>query len=273
MAGLITSASNPLIKRIRALGHRKVRDEEGAFFVEGIRPVWLAVEAQKEIETLVVAPGLLKSERAAAMIEDRRRAGTPVAEVSDSIFERIGEREHPSGVGAIVHARLAPLEKIELGPGAFAVALLEVGNPGNLGTIIRTVDAAAGAGVILIGPSTDPFHPSAVKSSMGALFHVPIARTQTLKELADWGRSKHAQLVAASDHAPAAHWDARFRFPAVVLFGSEGEGLGEQEIAACDLAVRIPMSGSADSLNLAVAVGVLVYELKRRNILRSSGDE
>jgi TrmH family RNA methyltransferase len=273
MAGLITSASNPLIRRIRALGQRKVRDAEGAFFVEGIRPVWLAVEAQNEIETLVVAHGLLKSERAAAMIQDRRRAGTPVAEVSDSIFERIGEREHPSGVGAIVRAGLAPIEKIELGPGAFAVALFEVGNPGNLGTIIRTVDAAAGAGVVLIGSSTDPFHPAAVKSSMGTLFHVPIARVQTLEELTVWARSKRAQLVAASDHAPAAHWDARFTFPIVLLFGSEGEGLSEQEVAACDLAVRIPMSGSADSLNLAVAVGVLVYELKRRNNRRSNDDE
>lgn len=272
MSGLITSASNPLVKRIRALDRRKARDAEGIFFVEGIRPVWMAVQAGNEIETLVVAPGLLTSDRAASMVEEQRRAGTSVAEVSDSLFESFGEREHPSGLGAIVRAALTPLDGVDLAGAAFAVALVQVGNPGNLGTIIRTVDAAGGAVVILIGSSTDPFHPSAVKSSMGTLFHVPIARIETLDELQAWARSKRAELIAASDQARVDHWDSPFSPPSIFIFGSEGGGLSEDQLARCDMAVRIPMSGSADSLNLAVAVGVLVYEFERRMTQRATGD-
>ncbi|MGE5140213.1 MAG: TrmH family RNA methyltransferase, partial [Rudaea sp.] len=245
-------------------------DSEGAFFVEGIRPVWQAVEGRATIETLVVAPELLTSAPASEMIEAQRRAGCRVVEVSPRVFESIAEREHPSGVGAIVRSGLKALDELVVESRSCFVALEGTGNPGNLGTIIRTVDGAGGSGVVLIGAGTDPFHPTAVKASMGTLFTVPVARAENLEEVAGWCRSRGVRLVTTSSRAPTVYWSASLQPPLVLLFGSEGEGLSDREWEGGDLAVRIPMSGAADSLNLAVSVGVLLYEFKRQQDLRAA---
>ncbi len=261
---VITSTANRLVKRIRALGQRKHRDAEGAFFFEGIRPVWSAVEAGAPIEMLVVAPELLTSAAASEMVEAQRKKGTHIATLAPNVFESLAEREHPSGLGAIVRMVPRSLADLEVNRKSFFVAVQDAGNPGNLGTIIRTVDGAGGSGVVLIGHSTDPYYPAAIKASMGTLFRVPLVRVAEIGELTTWGRTKELAIVTTSSRAPTVYWSAPFRFPLVLLFGSEGEGLRDEEWARGDLAVRIPMSGSADSLNLAVSVGVLLYELRRR---------
>ncbi|MGB8648271.1 MAG: RNA methyltransferase [Anaerolineae bacterium] len=261
---VITSIANPLIRRIRLLAQRKHREAEGAFFVEGIRPVWEAVESRASVEVIVIAPELLTSEAAGQMIEAQRRAGTRIVRVSPRVYEGIAERDHPSGLGALVRINQRTLANFDAGPSSFFVAVQDVGNPGNLGTIIRTVDGAGASGVILVGHSTDPYHPTAVKASMGTLFRVPTARVAANDDLATWCRSQGVGIITTSARAPLLYWAAPFTLPAVFLFGSEGEGLRDEEWSQGDTAIRIPMSGSADSLNLAVSVGVVLYEVKRR---------
>ncbi len=259
----ITSTANPLIKRIRSLEQRKQREAQQAFFVEGIRPVWQAVESRAGVEVLVVAPELLTSEAARSMIDRQREAGMPVAAVSRHVFESVAEREHPSGLGAIVHATYRALPQFTVAADSLFVAIEHAGNPGNVGAILRTVDAVGGRGVILIGDSADPFHPTAVKASMGAVFTVPVARVATLSDLLAWSRSNGLTVVTTSSRAPLAYWSVTYPRPALFVFGSEGEGLSDQEWQQGNLAVSIPMRGSADSLNLAVSVGVLLYEVIR----------
>ncbi len=261
---VITSANNPLIKRIRLLEQRKHRDAERVFFVEGIRPVWEAVESHAPIETLVVAPDLLTSEAAREMVERQRRVGTPIVHVSNRVYESIAEREHPSGLGAVVRMDRQTLDDLPVTSASFFVALQDAGNPGNLGTIIRTVDGAGAEGIILVGHSTDPYHPTAVKASMGTLFRVPLVHVPGIPELFAWRSAHGVILVTTSARAPLLYWQAPYQLPAVFLFGSEGEGLSDEEWSQGDLAIRIPMSGSADSLNLAVSVGVVLYEVRRR---------
>ncbi len=261
---VITSSSNPLIKRIRLLGQRKYRDAEGVFFVDGIRPVWEAVESHASIEALVVAPDELTSEAAREMVERQRRVGTRVVQVSSRVYESVAEREHPSGLGAVVRINRQTLDGLPVKPASFFVALQDAGNPGNLGTIIRTADGAGAGGIILIGHSTDPYHPTAVKASMGTLFRVPLVHVPGIAELLAWRQTHGVALVTTSARAPLLYWQAPVKLPAVFLFGSEGEGLGDEEWSRGDLAVRIPMAGSADSLNLAVSVGVVLYDMRRR---------
>ncbi len=261
---VITSTTNPLVKRIRALEQRKHREAEGAFFVEGIRPVWQAVESRAEVEALIVAPELLKSEAAQGLVASQRAVHTRVVEVSRGVFESIAQRENPSGLGAIVHLTRRSLDELPVASDSFFVALAEAGNPGNLGTIIRTVDAVGGSAVILIGASTDPYNPTAVKASMGTLFSVPVARAENLAQVLAWCRVYGVQIITTSDHAPALYWSVQYPRPALYLFGSEGEGLSAEELQQGNLAVRIPMKGAADSLNLAVSVGVLLYEVIRQ---------
>ncbi len=261
---MITSRAHPLVKHIRALRHRKAREEQGEFFVEGIRAVWMALEKNAGVQTIVLAPELLKSAPARELVEAQSRAGVRVLPVSRSVFENLAEREHPSGLGAIVKSTWRGLKDLRAAPNSFFVALQAVGNPGNLGTILRTVDATGGGGVILIGNTTDPYHPTAVKASMGTLFTVPIARAEDLQGLVEWAKMQNIQCVTTSSTAPTLYWEAEYRLPSLFLFGSEGEGLDEEIFQQGDLSVQIPMAGSADSLNLAVSVGVLLYEVKRQ---------
>jgi RNA methyltransferase, TrmH family len=263
MAELITSAANPLVRRIRQLADRKHRRRESAFVVQGIQPVWQAVESGADIDTIVVAPGLLLHPGAQAMVAAQESAGVRVARLSDEMFARLADRDGPSGLAAIVRFAPAGLEGLRVGPGSVFAALHEVGNPGNLGTTVRTASAAGAAGVITVGPSADPYDPAAVKASMGALFTVPVVAASA-PEFRSWSAQNRVTVVAASGRASITCWDADLRPPLALLLGSEGSGLPDGLLAAADLTVAIPMTGTAESLNLAVAAGILLYELPRR---------
>jgi TrmH family RNA methyltransferase len=261
---IISSAANPLAKRIRQLADRRQRRREGAFVVHGIQPVWQAVEAGAEIDTLVVAPQLLRSPAAISLVAQQRAQGARVARMSADLFARLSDRDSPAGIAAIVRARPSALGELAVGRGSVFVALHEIGNPGNLGTIIRTADAAGGAGVILVGHTTDPYDPAAVKASMGALFHVPVARVPTVDELLGWARAGAVTVATTSARAGDSFWEADLAPPLVFLLGSEGRGLPDGVLDRGELRLRIPIVGSAESLNLAMAAGLLLYEAHRR---------
>jgi len=260
---MISSAANPLIKRVRLLADRRQRRRAGAFVVQGVQPVWQAVEAGADVEVLIVAPDLLRHP-AAEMVASQEARGVRVARLSGELFGRIADRDGPAGLAAIVRSRPAGLADLTIGPGSVFVALHEAGNPGNLGTIIRTADAAGAAGVILIGSSADPHDPAAVKASMGAIFSVPVALTETGAEFVRWCRAGGVALAVTSGKGPGTLWQATLPSPLAILLGSEGAGLPEDLLQAGDLRLRIPMTGTAESLNLAVAAGVLLYEAWRQ---------
>ncbi len=259
----ISSTANPLIKRVRALQARKVREAQGVFLVEGVQAVWQAADNGAAIETVLVAPDLLPSARARGLVERLRREGVQTVELTRDVFETVAEHAHASGLAALVRIRGQALSDLTVSANSLYVALHGVQYPGNLGTILRTVDAVAGTGVILIGDATDPYHPQAVKASAGALFTVPHVQVPSFEPLLDWCAEQGVHLVTTSPRAPLAYWSAAYALPAVLLFGSEGQGLPEEVIAAGQ-AVHIPMAGQADSLNLAVSVGVMLYEVRRQ---------
>jgi len=271
MAEVISSAANPLVKRVRALADRKHRRRESAFVVQGIQPVWQAVEAGAGIDVLIVAPDLLRHAGATAMVAAQEAAGVRVARWSGELFSRIADRDAPSGLAAIVRFAPAALADLAARDGSLFAALHSPGNPGNVGTIIRTASAVGCDGVILIGPSADQYDPAAVKASMGAIFTVPVATASSAAEFLDWTRQRGITVVATSARGSVSCWDAELPLPLVVLLGSEGTGLPDELITAADLRVAIPMTGTAESLNLAVAASVLLYEVRRRTGLPSRG--
>jgi TrmH family RNA methyltransferase len=256
MTDIIRSAANSLVKRVRLLADRKYRRRESAFVVQGIQPVWQAVEAGADIEVLMVAPDLLRHPGAAAMVAAREASGVKVA--------RIADRDGPSGLAAIVRAAPLSLGELAIGPGSLFAALHEPGNPGNIGTIVRTASAAGADGVILLGPAADPYDPVAVKASMGALFTVPVAAGVSPGEFLDWAAAGGVTVAAASAKESVPCWQADLILPLALLLGSEGSGLPAGLLAAADERVAIPMTGTAESLNLAVAAGILLYEVRRR---------
>ncbi len=256
----ISSIHNARIKQIRALRSRRVREQTGLFFVEGLRVVAEAVQLGAGIELLVITPELLASQLGRDIVASQQRAGVPCLEVTPEVLESLGAKAVGPGIGAVVRQRWESLDHIHLADGRCWVALDTVQYPGNLGTILRTSDAAGGAGVILLGQTTDPHDPAATRASMGAIFSQRLVRT-SLDQFVAWKHRHNALVVGTS---PAASTDYRavpYRPPLVLLMGSEAWGLSPEMQALCDVMVKIPMVGRSDSLNLAVATGVMLYEI------------
>jgi RNA methyltransferase, TrmH family len=257
---MITSSSNERVKQIRKLRERKERTQTGLFVVEGLRIAAEAVQLGAEVELLVVAPELLSSDFGRALVAKEQERGRQVLEVSRAVFEGLALKENPQGIAAVVRQRWQPLDAVQLAPGKDWIALDSVADPGNLGTVLRTGDAVGTAGVILLDHSTDPYDPSAIRASMGAVFSQRLVKT-TFAEFADWKRRTGVFLVGTSDSAAEDYHLLRYPETLVLMMGSEREGLPEAHKQLCDAMARIPMMGRSDSLNLSVATAVMLYEV------------
>lgn len=257
---VISSPSNPTIKYIRALRQRKTRGETGEFFIEGIRIVAEALELGAPVRYLVVAPDLLTGDFGRGLVKTAQQRGVRCLEVTPEVFASFSGKDGPQGLSAVVGQRWEPLSQVRLEGGLCWVALDAAQDPGNIGTILRTCDAVGGVGLLLLGESADPYDPGAVRASMGALFALRLARA-TFDEFAAWKR-QHAYIVVGTSDAAAQDYRAvTYRPPLVLLMGSERQGLSPDQQALCDAVVSIPMVGRSDSLNLAVATGVMLYEI------------
>ena len=261
---MITSFSNPLVKQIKRIRQKKYRERENAYFIEGLRVVMSAVEGGAPVDVLVYSPELLSSAIARQMITEQQDAGKRCVELSAAVFGSISDRDNPVGLGAIVSCRWTALDEVTIHPGDVFVALIQVAEPGNLGAVLRSMDATGAAGLILVGPGVDPFHPTAVKASMGALYSVPVVRMDDVNTLMEWSLAHGLQATATTAKGERLYWMTRYRRPALLIMGSERKGLSSRVLAIADQVVSIPMAGSASSLNLAVATGVLLYELARQ---------
>ena len=259
----VTSLSNPLVKDIKALALKKFRDQNNAFMAEGLKLVIDALDLGWEIRTLIFA----KAGRGNAAVEKVAArtvaAGGDVLEVSEKVLSSITRRDNPQMVVGVFTQRLVPLKDIRPGKGDVWVALDRVRDPGNLGTVIRTVDAVGAKGVILVGDTTDPFSLETVRATMGSIFAVPVAKTSVEAFLA-W-RKGFPGLVAGTHLKGAVDYrsvDFSGR-PVLLMMGNEQQGLPDDLAQSCDRLLRIPQAGRADSLNLAVATGVMLFEIRR----------
>jgi TrmH family RNA methyltransferase len=212
---------------------------------------------------LIIAPELLTSDAAKARVDEARAAGVDAVEVTAGVYEALSERDGPSGLGAVVGLADGALADVAVTDDTIVVALDEISNPGNLGTIVRTADGAGASAVVVVGDAADPNDPMAVKASMGTIFAVPVVRSASLDELFGWASERGLQIVTTSARASASYRDAAYRLPALLVLGSEGDGLSAGALQRGDLQVRIEMRGVATSLNVAVAAGVLLFELSR----------
>lgn len=257
---MIGSRSNATVKAIRALRSRRRRQESSLFLVEGIRPAIEVANAGVPVETVIVAPDLLHSVVAWQAADRMVASGARLLDVTADVFRSLSERDGPQGIAVAGHQRWERLEEIDPRADLQWIALAGVQDPGNLGTIVRTCDGAGGAGVILLGDATDPYDPAALRAAMGATFSQRLVRAD-FGALCRWCAHHGVQLVGTSDRGATPYREATYHRPVCSLMGSEREGLGEEELAACDVVARIPMAGRADSLNVAVAAGLMLYEV------------
>jgi TrmH family RNA methyltransferase len=258
---VITSPQNAKIKQARALRQRKHRQARGSFLVEGIRHVGEAVQSGAAIEALFYAPDLLESEFALSLVEDLSSRGIAVYAVSEEAFASLAEKENPAGILAVV--RMAPGRLSELTPQNFpwGVAVISPQDPGNIGAILRTIDAAGCSGLLLLEGGADPYHTGAVRASMGALFWHPVISARFV-EFSSWVKDHGYHVYGTSARGNRDYREIeRYERPAILLLGSEQEGLTGQQLAICGEILRLPMQGRVTSLNLAVAAGILLFAM------------
>ena len=260
MAELITSASNPLIKQARALHQKKARDESGLFLVEGILHVGEAAEAGWEIETLIYCPDRLKSGFGRELVDRLEKKNLRCVPVSEAAFESFAEKENPQGIAALVRQKRAALK--DFPAFSLVVALVSPQDPGNVGTILRTIDAVGADGLLLLDGGADPYHSSVVRASMGALFWKPFV-SASFAEFAVWAKKGGYRVIGTSAHATMTVQQVKLGpQPTILLLGSEQKGLSQEQMSVCDDLLALPMRGRATSLNLAVAAGVFLYSIK-----------
>lgn len=259
----ITSLANPIIKDIKALSVKKNREASGTFMAEGLKLVLDALETGWALQTLIYS----KAGRGKPLVEKAASrtvaAGGLVLEVSEKVLSSVTRRDNPQMVVGIFEARWQGLFDIKPQAGETWVALDRVRDPGNLGTIIRTADAAGASGVILIGETTDPFSLETVRATMGSIFSVPVARG-TQYEFIKWQKASGTNLVATHLKGAIDYRKADYKSkPVVLLMGNEQAGLPDELAEAAGIRVRIPQQGKADSLNLASATAVMLFEARR----------
>ena len=262
----ITSLTNERVKFIRALDMRKVRRESGLFVAEGVSILVTAREMGVWPEILVYQAGPAESGIARGLVTGALAAGAECLEVSAAILEKLAARDNPQTMLGVFRQQWAEAPALAgLKAGDVWLVLEEVRDPGNLGTILRTVDAFGAKGVILVGNCVDPFSREGIRATMGSIFAVPLVR-MTREAFLDW-RAKWPGSVTGT-HLTARE-DVRavkLKGPVLLLMGSEGPGLSAELTAACTALVKIPMAGRFDSLNLAVATGIALFELRRAEL-------
>lgn len=259
----ISSAQNPQIKDLVRLRDRRHRDRSGRFVIEGYRELGRAIEAGLTLETLYVCPELFLGPNEPALIASIEATGTAVTTVSEQAFRKASYRDRPEGLLATAPQPPAGLDRIEASGVPLLLVVESIEKPGNLGTMLRTADAAGVRGVIVCDPTTDLYNPNVVRASLGMLFVVPVAVASTADTVA-FLRRHHIRTVATTPSTSLLHWDADLTGPIAVIVGTEQYGLSDAWLRAADTAVRIPMAGRADSLNAAMAAGVVLFEAARQ---------
>ena len=259
----ISSLQNERVKLVRSLEMRKARRETNLFTAEGASVLVTARDAGWVAKMLLFLAGSARSGVASGLVAWAEAAGAECLEVSEAVLAKLAAKDNPQTMLGVFEQRWsAAPQPAAVSMDATWLALEAVRDPGNLGTIIRTADAVGAAGIVLIGQTVDPFARECVRASMGSIFNVPLVRLAPDAALA-LARAWKGDVAGTELSAREDFRGARYRAPALLVMGSEGPGLTPELAAACTRRVKIPMAGRLDSLNLAVATALMLYELRR----------
>lgn len=259
----ISSLQNSRIKQLVKLRDRRPRDEAGVFLVEGYREIRRALEKGVRPQELYYAPDWFLGENEPALIAQAEAAGAALFELTKEAFAKVAYRERPDGLLAVAPQWKRQLTDLVLPPTPFVLVVEAIEKPGNLGTILRSADAAGCHVVIVCDPVTDIFNPNVVRASTGVLFSVPLV-VESSERVHAWLRAQGIRSVATTPAAQTIYTDADLRGPLAVIMGSEQYGLSDFWLKNADLPVSIPMAGQADSLNVAMATIITLFEAVRQ---------
>ncbi len=262
---LITSAGNPRIVAARKLRLRKYRQEERLFLVEGLQILHMALDAGAAAREVFFCEEQCAGNEAAVLLKRFRRGGAALCRVAPRVMEALSEREEPQGIVATFPIPASSLDALKLTGRDLVVVVDRLQDPGNLGTLIRTADAVAAAGLILIEPCVDPYDPKTVRGSMGSLFNLPVISARDVPALFSWLKAHGLRPVGADPHLGELWGTNVWAGGVALVLGNEARGLSTDVAAHIAAWVRLPIVGQAESLNVAVAGGILMYLWLRAN--------
>jgi TrmH family RNA methyltransferase len=257
---LVTNPRDPRFLNLCSLQTYKGRIQSGRYLIEGIRHLARAVEQRAPIEFLFVDPSVLSNPFGQRLTRRIRQSGVSCIRLAPDLYRELTLAAEPQGIGAVLQQQCSTINDVSLTRDSFWLAVESVDLPGNLGTILRTAEAAGVTGIFMIGPNIDPWDPACVRASMGSLFSPKLVRCTT-QEFAWWARTAKASIIGSSPSGLLDFKAFRCRWPAVLMIGSERQGLSQQLIETAHFTVRIPMHGCCDSINASVAAGVLLFEM------------
>ncbi|MCX6987899.1 MAG: RNA methyltransferase [Chlamydiae bacterium] len=263
----ITSLQNPKMKNAVRLFDRKARDESGLFLIEGYRELSRAVDASIEIVSLFICPTLFLGENEQSLIDKALKGGADIFSCDPKVFKKLSYRDRPDGLIAVASQMKLSLDalsrKIQGKQNPFFLVAESIEKPGNLGTILRSCDAVGADGVIICDRCTDIYNPNVVRASVGTLFTVPVVEAEGSQVLS-WLKSRGVKILSSTPNTEVEYTEADLSGPVALVVGTEQLGLSEAWLSQADVKVRIPMMGVADSLNVATATTLLLYEVLRQ---------
>lgn len=259
----IQSRQNPRIKHLVKLRNGTQRKLHGEFLVEGLRELSYALNCATMLKELYFCTDYFRNDAAAELIDKAQELQIPLVELIPSVFDKITYRENPDGLLGVAPTWETSLESLKLSDNPLIVVADAIEKPGNLGSLMRSVEATGADALILCNPVTDIFNPNVVRASQGLIFSLPLVVSKpedTLKFL----KEKGIHLVATTPQATTIYWDANLQEPTAILMGSEKDGLSPAWLDKADTQVSIPLAGKADSLNIATAAVLTLYEALRQ---------
>ena len=259
----ITSIHNPRVKSLAKLRKRSERDEQGVFITEGYRPITRALSAGFHFDELYYSPEWFLGSNEQKVLEDAEKAGAILTRLGKEAFAKIAYRERPEGLIAVGKQWHTSLDELKLSMNPFLIVVEAIEKPGNLGTILRSADATGAEAVIVCDAVTDLFNPNVVRASTGVLFTTPTIITDSESAMA-FLKKHGVQSLAATPAAKELYTDVDLTKPVAIVMGREQFGLTDKWIKDCDLPVRLPMAGIADSLNVSAATVAIAYEVVRQ---------
>ena len=262
----ITSRDNSLLRQARAVRDGK---EDELIFVEGLRLCVEALKSKLELEAVIASEELIRKPQASESFAELSKTARRVATVSEKLLESISYTKTPQGIVVLARRPESSQTRLEasVANNALLVVLHQINNPVNVGAILRTAEAAGVTGIITTRNTSDPFSPKSLRGAMGSAFRLAIWRDAVFDEAIGWCREREIKLVATDVAADLKHTDWDWKRASALLLGPESSGLSEHELAAADHAVKIPMLGEVESLNVSVAAGIILYEAARQRAL------
>lgn len=259
---VIRSRAHPLAKRLRVMLDRTDRDRTLAV-LEGPKLVEEAIASRVELLEVAASPRLSRTSRGSRLLHELAHGGHKVRLMDDELLARLSEVEHSQGVLALARRPVFD-DALLLAGTPLIIVGVGIQNPGNLGALLRTAEAAGATGALLIRGCADPYSWKSLRGSMGSAFRLPHRAGLTLDEATSWLRTHGLRLLAASADAPIPYDEADFRRPTALLLGNESTGLDDAVVHRADAVVRIPIKPPVESLNVGVAAGVLLFEAARQ---------